>query len=58
MVSSRRLADLGYKMVSGSMILLTVYGGYLCSARVYRYFQRQRTLKAAAKDQTSEMVKD
>ncbi|XP_051865465.1 cytochrome c oxidase assembly protein COX14 homolog [Pristis pectinata] len=58
MMSSKRLADMGYKMVSGSMILLTVYGGYLCSLRVYRFFQRQKTLKAAAKDQASEIIKD
>ncbi|XP_067880886.1 cytochrome c oxidase assembly protein COX14 homolog [Heterodontus francisci] len=58
MMSSKRLADLGYKMFSGSMILLTVYGGYLCSVRAYRYFQRQKAIKAAAEDQVNEMVKD
>ncbi|XP_023966161.1 cytochrome c oxidase assembly protein COX14 [Chrysemys picta bellii] len=45
MVSAKQLADFGYKAFSGSMMLLTVYGGYLCSARVYRYFQRQKALK-------------
>ncbi|KAH1176205.1 cytochrome c oxidase assembly protein COX14 [Mauremys mutica] len=45
MVSAKRLADAGYKAFSGSMMLLTVYGAYLCSARVYRYFQRQRALR-------------
>ncbi|XP_020379728.1 cytochrome c oxidase assembly protein COX14 homolog [Rhincodon typus] len=58
MVSSRRLADVGYRMFSGSMILLTIYGGYLCSARAYRYFQRQKALKAAAEDQVNRMMKD
>ncbi|XP_072350078.1 cytochrome c oxidase assembly protein COX14 homolog [Scyliorhinus torazame] len=58
MVSSKRLADLGYRMFSGSMILLTVYGGYLCSARAYRFFQRQKTLKAAAEEQVNEIAKD
>ncbi|GCC19044.1 hypothetical protein chiPu_0018186 [Chiloscyllium punctatum] len=58
MVSSKRLADIGYRMFSGSMILLTIYGGYLCSARAYRYFQRQKALKAAAEDQVNEMIKD
>ncbi|XP_055520402.1 cytochrome c oxidase assembly protein COX14 homolog [Leucoraja erinacea] len=58
MVSSKKLADIGYRMVSGSMILLTVYGGYLCSARAYRYFKTKKTLKAAAKDQASEIIKD
>ncbi|XP_032871703.1 cytochrome c oxidase assembly protein COX14 homolog [Amblyraja radiata] len=58
MVSSKKLADIGYRMVSGSMILLTAYGGYLCSARAYRYFQTKKTLKAAAKDQASEIIKD
>ncbi|XP_067832628.1 cytochrome c oxidase assembly protein COX14 homolog [Heptranchias perlo] len=57
MMSSKRLADLGYRMFSGSMMLLTVYGGYLCSARVYRYFQKQKALKAAAEDQASEIMK-
>ncbi|XP_030410775.1 cytochrome c oxidase assembly protein COX14 [Gopherus evgoodei] len=45
MVSARQLADAGYKAFSGSMMLLTLYGGYLCSARAYRYFQRQRALR-------------
>ncbi|XP_032638199.1 cytochrome c oxidase assembly protein COX14 [Chelonoidis abingdonii] len=45
MVSAKQLADAGYKAFSGSMMLLTVYGGYLCSARVYRYFQRRRALR-------------
>ncbi|XP_055510092.1 cytochrome c oxidase assembly protein COX14 homolog [Leucoraja erinacea] len=62
MVSSKKLADIGYRMVSGSMILLTVYGGYLdgvrCTVVAYRYFQTKKTLKAAAKDQASEIIKD
>uniref|UniRef100_UPI00398E9364 cytochrome c oxidase assembly protein COX14 homolog isoform X1 n=2 Tax=Pristiophorus japonicus TaxID=55135 RepID=UPI00398E9364 len=53
MMSSKRLADLGYRMFSGSMMLLTVYGGYLCSVRAYRYFQRKKAIKVAAEDQTS-----
>ncbi|KAM7138884.1 cytochrome c oxidase assembly protein COX14 [Macrochelys suwanniensis] len=42
MASAKQLADFGYKAFSGSMMLLTLYGGYLCSARAYRYFQRQK----------------
>uniref|UniRef100_A0A8C3XRP9 Cytochrome c oxidase assembly factor COX14 n=1 Tax=Chelydra serpentina TaxID=8475 RepID=A0A8C3XRP9_CHESE len=45
MASAKQLADFGYKAFSGSMMLLTLYGGYLCSARAYRYFQRQQALK-------------
>ncbi|XP_067386029.1 cytochrome c oxidase assembly protein COX14 [Emydura macquarii macquarii] len=51
MVSARQLADFGYKAFSSSMMLLTIYGGYLCSARVYRYFQRQRALKQLEQNQ-------
>uniref|UniRef100_A0A674JQA5 Cytochrome c oxidase assembly factor COX14 n=2 Tax=Terrapene triunguis TaxID=2587831 RepID=A0A674JQA5_9SAUR len=51
MVSAKQLADFGYKAFSGSMMLLTVYGGYLCSARAYRYFQRQRALKQLDQNQ-------
>ncbi|XP_075118985.1 cytochrome c oxidase assembly protein COX14 [Leptodactylus fuscus] len=58
MASSKRLADLGYKLFSGSMILLTMYGGYLCSVRAYRYFKRQEQLKAAAENQTEAIIKD
>ncbi|XP_068123378.1 cytochrome c oxidase assembly protein COX14 [Hyperolius riggenbachi] len=58
MVSGKRIADVGYKAFSGSMILLTVYGGYLCSLRVYRYFERRWQLKAAAENQTEAIVKD
>ncbi|NXC05690.1 COX14 protein, partial [Orthonyx spaldingii] len=42
MVSRKQLADLGYKAFSGSMMLLTVYAGYLCSVRVQRMLQRRR----------------
>ncbi|XP_075706182.1 cytochrome c oxidase assembly protein COX14 [Rhinoderma darwinii] len=58
MASSRRLADLGYKVFSGSMILLTLYGGFLCSARAYRYFQRQDQLQLAAENQAEAIIKD
>ncbi|KAM4755132.1 cytochrome c oxidase assembly protein COX14 homolog [Corvus hawaiiensis] len=42
MVSRKQLADFGYKAFSGSMMLLTVYAGYLCSVRVQRILQRRR----------------
>lgn len=41
MVSAKQLADFGYKAFSSSMILLTLYGGYLCGVRTYYYFQRK-----------------
>ncbi|XP_074710088.1 cytochrome c oxidase assembly protein COX14 [Strix uralensis] len=48
MVSGKQLADFGYKAFSGSMMLLTVYGGYLCGVRAYRLLQRRRERQAAA----------
>ncbi|GAB0201449.1 glycerol-3-phosphate dehydrogenase, cytoplasmic [Grus japonensis] len=48
MVSGKQLADFGYKAFSGSMLLLTVYGGYLCGVRAYRLLQRRRERQAAA----------
>ncbi|XP_068265923.1 cytochrome c oxidase assembly protein COX14 [Nyctibius grandis] len=48
MVSGKRLADLGYKAFSGSMMLLTLYGGYLCGVRTYRILQRRRERQAVA----------
>ncbi|XP_005430152.2 cytochrome c oxidase assembly protein COX14 [Geospiza fortis] len=42
MVSRKQLADFGYKAFSGSMMLLTVYAGYLCSVRVQRMLQHRR----------------
>ncbi|NXF12444.1 COX14 protein, partial [Smithornis capensis] len=42
MVSGKQLADFGYKAFSGSMMLLTVYAGYLCTVRVQRMLQRRR----------------
>ncbi|NXK94192.1 COX14 protein, partial [Formicarius rufipectus] len=42
MVSGKQLADFGYKAFSGSMMLLTLYGGYLCSVRVHSLLQRRR----------------
>lgn len=58
MVSGKRLADIGYRTFSASMMLLTVYGTYLCGVRVYRYFQRQNQLKVAAENQDHEALKD
>lgn len=60
MLSSKRLADVGYRVFSGSMMLLTLYGGYLCAMRGYRYMQRQKQLKLAAENQNidSEIIKD
>ncbi|XP_075055219.1 cytochrome c oxidase assembly protein COX14 [Mixophyes fleayi] len=52
MASPKRLADIGYKMFSGSMMLLTLYGGYLCTLRAYRYFQRRDQLREAAENQS------
>ncbi|XP_018415648.1 PREDICTED: cytochrome c oxidase assembly protein COX14 [Nanorana parkeri] len=58
MASSKRFADLAYKTFSGTMILLTLYGGYLCSLRAYGYFQRKQALRAAAENQTEAILKD
>lgn len=48
MVSGKQLADFGYKAFSGSMMLLTVYGGYLCGVRAYRLLQNRRARQASA----------
>ncbi|KAJ8260308.1 hypothetical protein GJAV_G00179470 [Gymnothorax javanicus] len=53
MVSGKRMADVGYKLFSGSMMLLTIYGGYLCVMRGYRYMERQKQLKLQAENQTN-----
>ncbi|XP_061688934.1 cytochrome c oxidase assembly protein COX14 homolog [Syngnathoides biaculeatus] len=58
MVTGKRLADMGYRAFSASMMLLTLYGGYLCTMRGYRYMQRQKELKVAAENQDPEMMKD
>ncbi|KAJ8358903.1 hypothetical protein SKAU_G00154280 [Synaphobranchus kaupii] len=53
MVSGKRMADMGYRLFSGSMMLLTVYGGYLCVMRGHRYMQRQKQLQLEAENQTN-----
>ncbi|XP_053149963.1 cytochrome c oxidase assembly protein COX14 [Hemicordylus capensis] len=59
MVSAKQLADISYKTFSGSMMLLTLYGGYLCSARVYRFFQRKSLQKQLEQEQiNAAAVKD
>ncbi|XP_056294600.1 cytochrome c oxidase assembly protein COX14 homolog [Pseudoliparis swirei] len=58
MVSGKRLADLGYRTFSASMMLLTVYGGYLCAMRGYRFVQKQKALKLAAENQDPELLKE
>ncbi|XP_015281113.1 PREDICTED: cytochrome c oxidase assembly protein COX14 [Gekko japonicus] len=59
MVSAKQLADFGYKSVSCSMMLLTLYGGYLCSLRTYYYFQRKSLLEQPEKEQVhADAIKD
>ncbi|KTF93588.1 hypothetical protein cypCar_00036470 [Cyprinus carpio] len=60
MLSGKRIADVGYKLFSGSMMLLTVYGGYLCVLRAQRFMQRQKQLELAAQTESaaSETIKD
>ncbi|XP_062272114.1 cytochrome c oxidase assembly protein COX14 homolog [Scomber scombrus] len=58
MVTGKRLADIGYRAFSGSMMLLTVYGGFLCVMRGYRYVVKQQQLKLAAENQDPEVIKD
>lgn len=58
MITGKRLADIGYRTFSASMMLLTVYGGYLCTMRGYRYMQKQKELKLAAENQDPEVLKD
>ncbi|XP_051551341.1 cytochrome c oxidase assembly protein COX14 homolog [Myxocyprinus asiaticus] len=60
MSSGKRIADVGYRLFSGSMMLLTVYGGYLCVMRAQRYMQKRKQLELAAQNEstTSESIKD
>ncbi|XP_068450086.1 cytochrome c oxidase assembly protein COX14 homolog [Clinocottus analis] len=58
MVSGKRLADIGYRTFSASMMLLTAYGGYLCALRGYRFVQKQKALKLAAENQDPEVIND
>ncbi|XP_047203355.1 cytochrome c oxidase assembly protein COX14 homolog [Girardinichthys multiradiatus] len=58
MVSGKRLADIGYRAFSASMMLLTMYGGYLCAVRGYRYWEKEKQLKLATENQNSEIMKD
>ncbi|XP_036099151.1 cytochrome c oxidase assembly protein COX14-like [Molossus molossus] len=44
MPTAKQLADTGYKTFSTSMMLLTVYKGYLGSVRAYHYFQQCSSL--------------
>lgn len=58
MIPGMRLADIGYRTFSASMMLLTVYGGYLCTMRGYRYMQRQKEVKLAAENQDPKVLKE
>ncbi|XP_077081617.1 cytochrome c oxidase assembly protein COX14 homolog [Siphateles boraxobius] len=60
MLGGKRIADAGYKLFSGSMMLLTVYGGYLCVLRAQRYMQKQKQLELAAQSESTaaETIKD
>ncbi|XP_006030820.1 cytochrome c oxidase assembly protein COX14, partial [Alligator sinensis] len=42
-----RLADLGYKAFSGSMMVLTVFASALCSVRVYRMLRHRKARQEA-----------
>ncbi|XP_012617442.1 cytochrome c oxidase assembly protein COX14 [Microcebus murinus] len=56
MPTAKQLADIGYKTFSTSMMLLTVYGGYLCSVRAYHFLQRRRARRQAAEEQKTSGV--
>ncbi|XP_029357373.1 cytochrome c oxidase assembly protein COX14 homolog [Echeneis naucrates] len=58
MTLGKRLADIGYRTFSASMMLLTVYGGYLAVMRGYRYMEKQKQLKLAAENQDPDVIKD
>ncbi|XDV22808.1 hypothetical protein PO909_027620 [Leuciscus waleckii] len=60
MLGVKRIADAGYKLFSGSMMLLTVYGGYLCVMRAQRYMQKQKQLELTAQSESTatESIKD
>ncbi|XP_005807606.1 cytochrome c oxidase assembly protein COX14 homolog [Xiphophorus maculatus] len=58
MVTAKRLADIGYRAFSTSMMLLTAYGGYLCVMRGHRYWVKQKQLKLAAENQDTAIIKD
>ncbi|ELK32479.1 PREDICTED: cytochrome c oxidase assembly protein COX14 [Myotis davidii] len=54
MPTAKQLADIGYKTSSTSMMLLTVYGGSLCSVRASHFFQgRSSRLQAAEEQETT-----
>ncbi|TRY74126.1 hypothetical protein DNTS_026675 [Danionella cerebrum] len=58
MVSGKRVADVGYKLVSGSLMLLTVYGAFLCAVRVKQYLEwKHRTLEDSSQISPAEPVK-
>lgn len=50
MPSAKQLAYIGFK-TSASMMLFTVYGGYLCSVRAYLYLQLRSARRQAAEEQ-------
>lgn len=60
MLIGKRIADAGYKIFSGSMMLLTLYGGFLCVLRAKRYMDKQNQLQLEAPNQStdSEAIKD
>ncbi|XP_006902086.1 PREDICTED: cytochrome c oxidase assembly protein COX14-like [Elephantulus edwardii] len=56
MPTAKQLADIGCKTFSTSMILLTVYRGYLCGVRAYRYFQQCSLQRQDAEEQKTSGV--
>nr|ACI70092.1 C12orf62 homolog [Salmo salar] len=57
LTTAKRLADFGYRGFSAPMMLLTLYGGYLCTMRGYRYMNKQKELQVAAENQDVEVLK-
>ena len=41
-----RWKNLGYRTFTAGCLLLTLYGGYLYSLRVYNYFQKKKAIAA------------
>uniref|UniRef100_A0A8C4QZ06 Uncharacterized protein n=1 Tax=Eptatretus burgeri TaxID=7764 RepID=A0A8C4QZ06_EPTBU len=55
--AERKLANIAYKLFSGSMMVLTVYGAFLCSSQVYSIYMNRKARKLEAAQQPIDQIK-
>uniref|UniRef100_UPI00358FA1C3 cytochrome c oxidase assembly protein COX14 isoform X1 n=2 Tax=Myxine glutinosa TaxID=7769 RepID=UPI00358FA1C3 len=57
MAREQKLANIAYKIFSGSMMVLTMYGTLLCGSQVYSIYMNRKARQIEAEQQPIDRIK-